>query len=79
MLENPIVMNILLVFYFVVGIAITLIVSLQPPRGEGLGAIGGSASIFKGKNPIRKLLDRIVISLGVLFVALTILLVVITI
>lgn len=79
MLKSPILLNILLGFYFLIGIAITLIVTFQPPRGEGLGALGGSASIFKGKDPIRKLMDRLLISLGILMVVLTIVLVAITI
>ena len=78
MLGNNVFITIIYVLYFVVGITLILIVTLQPPRGEGLGAIGGSAQMFKGKDPVRRLMDKVIMSLGAFLVALTIFLVVIT-
>ncbi len=78
MLGNNMFITIIYVLYFVVGIALTLMVTLQPPRGEGLGAIGGSAQMFKAKDPVRRLMDRVIMSLGAFMVVLTIFLVVIT-
>ncbi len=40
----------LVVFQFVISIALIAVVLLQPSKGEGLGSIGGGGRLFSSKN-----------------------------
>ncbi|NPV88646.1 preprotein translocase subunit SecG [Coprothermobacteraceae bacterium] len=65
--------EVLLIILGVVSFALLLLVALQEPKEEGLGAIGGSANIFHGRSPRSQVLDKAIIGLGVAFVILIIL------
>ncbi len=56
------------VAHFVLAVAVIGIILLQGPKGEGLGAIGGSARLFHGPRPRETLMTRITVTLSVLFV-----------
>jgi len=61
----------------VVAVALITFIMLQSPRGEGLGAIGGSATLFKVQKKKEKLLRNISLVLSGVFAVCTILLLVI--
>jgi len=42
----------------IVSFVLLLLITLQEPKEEGLGAIGGSASMFHGASPRSKLFDK---------------------
>jgi preprotein translocase subunit SecG len=69
--------QVLMIVLGVVSLILLLLISLQEPKEEGLGAIGGSASMFHGASPRSKLFDRLIIGFGVAYVILVILAVVI--
>ena len=55
---------------FLVGIALVGIIMIQPPKGEGLGSIGGQARIF---NPVKGLnsgIERLTAGLAAAFLLL---------
>jgi preprotein translocase subunit SecG len=54
--------------HFVLAVAVIGIILLQGPKGEGLGAIGGSARMFHGPRPRETLMTRITVTVSVLFV-----------
>jgi preprotein translocase subunit SecG len=55
------------VLHFLISIlAVTLVVA-QGPKGEGLGAIGGSARLFQGPRPRDTLFTRITAVAAVIF------------
>lgn len=56
-----------MIIQLVLAIVLSLIVLLEPPRGEGLGAIGGSARLFHVGKEKEKRLDRIIAVLGGIF------------
>lgn len=58
----------ILIFYLVVAMALIGIILLQGPKGEGLGAIGGSARMFHGPRPRESLLTRVTAVTAILFV-----------
>lgn len=58
----------ILITHFVLAVAVIGIILLQGPKGEGLGAIGGSARLFHGPRPRETLMTRITIVVSVLFV-----------
>jgi preprotein translocase subunit SecG len=58
----------ILIFYLVVAMALIGIILLQGPKGEGLGAIGGSARMFHGPRPRETLLTRVTAVTAILFV-----------
>jgi preprotein translocase subunit SecG len=60
--------EIVLIIHIVVSLALIGIVLLQGPKGEGLGAIGGSARMFHGPRPRETLMTRITAGVAVLFV-----------
>ena len=64
--------EILLVILGVVSFALLVLIALQEPKEEGLGAIGGSANIFHGRSPRSQALDKAIIAVGVAFVLLVI-------
>jgi preprotein translocase subunit SecG len=57
-----------LIAHFLFALALVGIILLQGPKGEGLGAIGGSARLFHGPRPRETLLTRVTAALAVLFV-----------
>lgn len=56
------------IVHFVLAAAVIGVILLQGPKGEGLGAIGGSARMFHGPRPRETLMTRITVTLSVLFV-----------
>ncbi|MGH2454255.1 MAG: preprotein translocase subunit SecG [bacterium] len=56
------------VAHYVLAVAVIGVILLQGPKGEGLGAIGGSARMFHGPRPRETLMTRITITVSVLFV-----------
>jgi preprotein translocase subunit SecG len=59
--------EVILIAHLVVSMALIGIILLQGPKGEGLGAIGGSARMFHGPRPRETLLTRITAGASVLF------------
>jgi preprotein translocase subunit SecG len=57
-----------LIVHFILAVAVVGIILLQGPKGEGLGAIGGSARLFHGPRPRETLMTRLTIAVSVLFV-----------
>ena len=59
--------------YFVVafqilsGIALTTLILLHAPKGEGLGGIGGSASLFTGPSQAEATLNKITWACAIVF------------
>ncbi|MEW6046706.1 MAG: preprotein translocase subunit SecG [Bacillota bacterium] len=67
----------LLVLQFVIAVALTVVIMLQPSKGEGLGSIGGGARMFFRKAKGWELiLERATVILAVLFMTLSVVLVV---
>ncbi len=58
----------ILIVHFALAVAVIGIVLLQGPKGEGLGAIGGSARLFHGPRPRETLMLRVTTVLSILFV-----------
>ncbi len=58
----------LLIAQVVISLALIGIVLLQGPKGEGLGAIGGSARMFHGPRPRETLMTRITTGVAIAFV-----------
>lgn len=58
----------ILIAHFVLAVAVIGVILLQGPKGEGLGAIGGSARLFHGPRPRETLMTRVTIAVSVLFV-----------
>jgi preprotein translocase subunit SecG len=54
----------LMIIQIVIAVGLSLIILLEPPRGEGLGAIGGSARLFHVGKEKEKKLDRIIAIIG---------------
>ncbi|MBC7321310.1 preprotein translocase subunit SecG [bacterium] len=59
--------NTLMIIQIVIAIGLSLIILLEPPRGEGLGAIGGSARLFHVGKEKEKRLDKIIAVIGGVF------------
>ncbi len=56
-----------LAIHFVLAAFVIGVILLQGPKGEGLGAIGGSARLFHGPRPRETLLTRVIAVAAVLF------------
>ena len=60
--------------YFIVGIqvlsgvALTVLILLHAAKGEGLGGIGGSASLFSGPSQAEAGLDKITWAIAATFI-----------
>ncbi len=67
--------DVLLIVHLVVSLALVGIILLQGPKGEGLGAIGGSARMFHGPRPRETLMTRVTTACSLLFVLTTTILV----
>lgn len=57
-----------LVSHFVLAFVVVGVILLQGPKGEGLGAIGGSARLFHGPRPRETLFTRVTAVTAILFV-----------
>ncbi|MDR5683449.1 MAG: preprotein translocase subunit SecG [Armatimonadota bacterium] len=57
----------LLIVHFVLAATLIGLVILQGPKGEGLGAIGGSARLFHGPRPRETFFTRTTAIFSVLF------------
>ncbi|MDQ7844348.1 MAG: preprotein translocase subunit SecG [Armatimonadota bacterium] len=57
-----------LTVHFILAFLVIGVILLQGPKGEGLGAIGGSARLFHGPRPRETLFTRITAVVSVLFV-----------
>ncbi|HEY8486764.1 MAG TPA: preprotein translocase subunit SecG [Limnochordales bacterium] len=69
----------LMVLDFLLAIALVVVVALQPSKGEGLGSIGGGAQLFfRRAKGWELLLERATTILAVLFMALSVLLVLVS-
>jgi preprotein translocase subunit SecG len=60
--------EIAMIVHIVVSLILIGVILLQGPKGEGLGAIGGSARMFHGPRPRETLMTRITAGLSILFV-----------
>ena len=52
-----------------------LAILFMEPKGSGLGAISGSATVFNARKPKDVLLDRLAVVLSIVFVVLSLVLV----
>lgn len=57
-----------LTVHFILAFLVIGVILLQGPKGEGLGAIGGSARMFHGPRPRETLFTRVTAIVSVLFV-----------
>lgn len=60
----------------VVAVGVILVILFMEPKGSGLGAISGSATVFTARKSKDVVLDRLAVVLSVVFVALSLILVV---
>jgi len=58
----------LLIVHLVISLALVGVILLQGPKGEGLGAIGGSARMFHGPRPRETLMTRVTAGVSIAFV-----------
>jgi protein translocase SecG subunit len=66
---EEIMKNSLMIVQLIVALGLCVVILLEPPRGEGLGAIGGTARLFHvGKEKERRLDRAIGIIGGVFFI-----------
>lgn len=59
---------------FLIAVGLIATVLLLPPKGEGMGSIGGQARVFSGAHSLNSGLDRVAIILASLFVVLALVL-----
>ncbi len=57
-----------LILHFVLAFFVIGVILLQGPKGEGLGAIGGSARLFHGPRPRETFFTRVTAVTAVLLV-----------
>ena len=67
-LEVQCVYDGVLIAHIIVSLAVIGIILLQGPKGEGLGAIGGSARMFHGPRPRETLMIRLTTGVSLAFV-----------
>ncbi len=60
--------TVVLTIHFILAFLVVGVILLQGPKGEGLGAIGGSARMFHGPRPRETLFMRVTVAVSVLFV-----------
>lgn len=66
----------LFVLQFIIAVALTAVIIVQPSKGEGLGSIGGGARMFFRKaKGWELLLERATVILAVVFMAVSVALV----
>lgn len=56
-----------LVVEVLLGISLTVLILLHPPKGEGMGGIGGAATLFTAKATAQTGLDRLTNIVAALF------------
>ncbi len=59
--------TVLIVITALLALAITILILLHQPKGEGMGGIGGSATVFTGKRGAEAGLDRVTWTFATLF------------
>ncbi|HET6780696.1 MAG TPA: preprotein translocase subunit SecG [bacterium] len=59
--------NAVLIVHFILAFLVVGVILLQGPKGEGLGAIGGSARLFHGPRPRETLFTRVTAVTAILF------------
>lgn len=59
--------NILLGVEILLGLMLVVLILLHQPKGEGMGGIGGTATLFHGKRGAEAGLDRVTYTVAVLF------------
>jgi preprotein translocase subunit SecG len=59
-----------------VAVGVILAILFMEPKGSGLGAISGSATVFTARKPKDAVLDRLAVVLSIVFVVLSLVLVV---
>ncbi|MDO9100279.1 MAG: preprotein translocase subunit SecG [Caldisericota bacterium] len=60
----------------VVAVGVIVAILLMSPKGSGLGAISGSATMFSARKSRDVLLDRLAVVLSIVFMSLSLVLVV---
>lgn len=65
--------TILLVAQAVLGLIMILLVLLHAPKGEGMGGIGGAATMFTGRRGAESGLDKVTWGIFLLFLVLCVL------
>lgn len=65
--------TVLLVAQAVLGLVMILLVLLHAPKGEGMGGIGGTATMFTGRRGAEAGLDRLTWGVFLLFLVLCVL------
>ena len=56
------------ILLLLVSVALTMIIIMQPSKGEGLGSIGSGGQMFFSKNKgLEKLLDKVTTGLAIAF------------
>ncbi|AFZ03626.1 preprotein translocase subunit SecG [Calothrix sp. PCC 6303] len=56
------------------GVALSILVLLHSPKGDGIGAIGGQAQLFSSTKSAEETLNRVTWALTVIFLSLTVVL-----
>ena len=64
----------LMIAEFLISLGLIGVVMLQPPKGEGMGSIGGQAHVFNQVRGLNAGLDRLCIGLSVAFIGIAIVL-----
>jgi len=58
----------MLIVHFTLAVFVVAVILFQGPKGEGLGAIGGSARLFHGPRPRETLMLRVTSIVSLLFI-----------
>lgn len=66
--------SIVQVIWMVSAVALTVLVLLHSPKGDGIGAIGGQAQLFSSTKSAETTLNRVTWTLTVIFLSLTVVL-----
>ena len=56
-----------LVVEVLLGVLLVVLILLHPPKGEGMGGIGGAATLFSGKSTAQSGLDKLTNLIAALF------------
>lgn len=66
--------ELLLGLEFIISVALIIAILLHSPKGEGLGAIGGSAKLFNSQQGLESGLNQVTKGLATLFLVIAIIL-----
>lgn len=72
-IQMSVAYTVLLVAQAVLGLVMILLVLLHAPKGEGMGGIGGTATMFTGRRGAEAGLDRLTWGVFLLFLVLCVL------